>query len=174
MSETPGSSAASGCRQYFSPEDDIQAVWVDHISRAVRSIHIAAFGIENRAIIDALKAACGRGVEVTILLDHKQAALRSDAHVELAAAGATIIIKHSIVLLHDKMGVFDGQASIVGSWNLSGSAEQQDNSVCVFESDPTQAGRDEHAFEWMFHRETGLEYHPAVSQSVTVTAAIQE
>ena len=144
----------------FSPEDNLQQVWVSHIEHA-SIIHIACFGISNRVIADALETAIkDRHAHVVILEDKRQSALRSDLHDVIAGAGAQIIIKHSSALLHDKMAVFDpglpDECAIVGSYNLSQSAEAQDNSDVVFENDSIHANAVEKAWELMYRRETHM------------------
>ena len=142
----------------FSPEDDIQFAWVQEINKARKYIHIACFGISNPVIAQALESARSRGVEVILLEDNRQSRLRWDEHGALQSDGCEVIIKRSTVLLHDKMGVFDGKDAIIGSWNLSESAEKQDNSDVVFVNDPSVAQQTEKAWEWMFQRERGAPY----------------
>ena len=144
--------------QYFSPEEDLESIWVEHINAARESIHIACFGLSNRRIGDALAAAIRRGVRIVILEDQREAKQSGDLHGPLASAGCKIVIKRSKVLLHDKMGVFDGISAIVGSYNLSESAEEQDNSMVVLDNDPGDVQRDEAAWAAMFRREIGKTY----------------
>ncbi|MDQ2733142.1 MAG: phospholipase D-like domain-containing protein [Armatimonadota bacterium] len=150
--------------QFFSPGDDLESVWVSQVNAAQRSIHIACFGLSNTQIGEALASAShDRHVEVIIIEDNRQAKLPADLHNDLSAAGCHIVIKRSKVLLHDKLGVFDGEAAIIGSYNLSRSAEEQDNSAVVFEHDPVSAALDESAWERIFQRETGLSYNPGMN-----------
>lgn len=150
--------------QFFSPGDDLENVWISHVNAAKISIHIACFGLSNQRIGEALaRASRDRHVEVIIIEDNRQAKLPVDLHNELSAAGCHIVIKRSKVLLHDKLGVFDGEAAIIGSYNLSRSAEEQDNSAVVFEHDPASAAIDESAWERIFQRETGQGYSPSMS-----------
>lgn len=149
----------------FSPEDDIQSAWIQEINKSQKYIHIACFGISNPSIAQALESAKGRGVEVILLEDNRQSKLRWDEHGALEADGCEVIIKRSTVLLHDKMGVFDGKDAIIGSWNLSESAEKQDNSDVVFVNDPSVAQQTEKAWEWMFLRERGAPYRFGASSS---------
>lgn len=150
--------------QFFSPGDDLEGVWIAHVNAARQSIHIACFGLSNGKIGEALaSAAHDRHVEVIIIEDNRQAKLPMDLHTELSLAGCHIVIKRSKVLLHDKLGVFDGEAAIIGSYNLSQSAEEQDNSAVVFDHDPVSAAMDETAWERIFQRETGRSYNPGMS-----------
>jgi phosphatidylserine/phosphatidylglycerophosphate/cardiolipin synthase-like enzyme len=158
----------------FSPEDNLQQVWVSHIEHA-RVIHIACFGISNRAIASALETALKeRHARVVILEDRRQSALRSDLHDVIASAGAQIIIKHSSVLLHDKMAVFDpglpDECAIVGSYNLSQSAEEQDNSDVVFDDDSVHSNAVEKAWELMFRRET--HQGSSLNEPVAITRSV--
>ncbi len=156
----------------FSPEDDIQSAWIREINKARKYIHIACFGISNPVIAHALESARSRGVEVILLEDNRQSRLRWDEHGVLQSDGCEVIIKKSTVLLHDKMGVFDGKDAIIGSWNLSESAEKQDNSDVVFINDPSVAQQTEKAWEWMFQRERGAPYRfGAAPSSIPASSA---
>ena len=156
----------------FSPEDDIQSAWIREINKARKYIHLACFGISNPVIAHALESARSRGVEVILLEDNRQSRLRWDEHEVLQSDGCEVIIKKSTVLLHDKMGVFDGKDAIIGSWNLSESAEKQDNSDVVFINDPSVAQQTEKAWEWMFQRERGAPYRfGAAPSSIPASSA---
>jgi len=52
----------------------------------------------------------------------------------------------------------DDIAAIIGSWNLSQSAEAQDNSDAVFDREPAQVAKVEAAWERMFKREVRQDY----------------
>jgi hypothetical protein len=54
--------------------------------------------------------------------------------------------------------VFDDQAAIVGSWNLSQSAEAEDNSDAIFDGEAAQVAKVEAACELMFKREVRQNY----------------
>jgi hypothetical protein len=156
--------AAADVTLLFSPQDDIEKVWVDHIHAARSRIHIACFGLSNKAIAAALtEDPQTRHLEVIILEDHQQAQLAADKHRDLAAVGCHIIIKRAQVLLHDKLGVFADGAAIIGSSNLSQSAEAQDNSDAVFDGEPAQVAKVETAWERMFKREVRQDYAAGIN-----------
>lgn len=147
----------------FSPPDDIERAWVTHIAAARHRIHVACFGLSNRAIAASLSAAArDRHVEVIILEDQRQAGLAADLHRQVAAAGGHIIIKRSGALLHDKMATFDARAAILGSWNLSQGAARQDNATVVIDRELKSVARIEAAWRRMFKREMGQDYRPGM------------
>ena len=75
--------------------------------------------------------------------------------------------RRSALLLHDNLGTFDAceptAAALVGSYNLSQGAEQQDSSLVVFDDEPDRVTRVEAAWRRMFTRETGKHYTPTTA-----------
>jgi phosphatidylserine/phosphatidylglycerophosphate/cardiolipin synthase-like enzyme len=143
---------SGGLEIYISPRDDLQQVWLDIINAERSWAKLGVFGISNRPIVQALIEARKRSVSEFVLIDHKQACLHSDLHQELLEAGASVLIKHSSVLLHDKIGIFGQGVAILGSWNLSGSAEAQDNSLVVIR-DPAAVAQMDANWNWMLARD---------------------
>src|SRR5258707_1111863 len=54
---------------FFSPRGGAMAAILDEIGRAQRTVDVNAYLVTSRAIVDALEAAQGRGVQVRIVLD---------------------------------------------------------------------------------------------------------
>lgn len=156
------SSAPASAQVFFSPQEDLEKVWVQHIDGATRTIHLACFGISNARIAGALKKARDRGVEVILIEDNRQSSLAGDQYDRLSNAGCKVVIKRSKTLLHDKMGVFDGRSALIGSYNLSETAQDQDNSLVMIENIPAQVERCEAAWNQMFRREVGRAYQPGM------------
>lgn len=124
-----------GVQTYFSPDDDTQQVFLDLLSQAHQTIHIAIYSWHLPIAMDAVKAAIARGVKVYLLMDHSQ----STGHYEapevqgLVDLGAVVVIGTSRLhaILHDKYVVVDGLHVLSGSWNFSLSASKEANFLTV-------------------------------------------
>ena len=69
-------------------------------------------------------------------------------HDQLQVAGILVVIKPVNTLEHNKFCVLDGAVVIMGSWNWSNSAQQQDNSDVLITDCPNVT----HAFEAAYQR----------------------
>lgn len=137
----------------FSPQDDVEAVWVRLIDSATNRVYVSCFGLSNEGIAEALVRKAAQGVRVVVCVDRRQSKLFSDRTSSLAKQGVEVVRKRSTALEHNKLAVVDGQSAIVGSWNLSKSAQKQDNSVVVFWSLPVYAKPVEDAWQTIYERD---------------------
>jgi len=119
---------------YFSPYDDCEKQWIDIITKASSYVYVSCFGITNQNITNALCEVKKRGINVIVCTDkmqagNKTAKLREE---QFKQNNIPYIIKKKQVLEHNKMIAVDDKHGIIGSWNLSGNAQPQDNSIVVF------------------------------------------
>jgi len=115
----------------FSPYQNCEDVWVNVIDSAKQDIVISCFGLTNRRIGDRLIAKHKEGVKVLVLTDKRQSSSKYDLAQELSKNGIEVVVKKTTALEHNKMMVVDNKFGILGSWNLSGNAQKQDNSLIV-------------------------------------------
>lgn len=138
---------------YFSPYDNIEDRWVEMIESAKNSIHISCFGLTNQRIYEALVRKRAEGLRVLVCMDKMQAAGKHSLDEELSDNDVEVVIKPRHVLEHNKMIVVDGRSAIVGSWNLSETAQKQDNSVAVMINEPILALEVEEAILRIYNRD---------------------
>jgi phosphatidylserine/phosphatidylglycerophosphate/cardiolipin synthase-like enzyme len=101
------------------------------LESAKYEITLSCFGITNKRLGAILREKSRQGVKVLVLEDKMQSGGRADIHEELIADGVEVVIKKTTALEHNKMVVVDGKTAIIGSWNLSGNAQKQDNSMVI-------------------------------------------
>lgn len=122
---------------YFSPYDNCEKPWVDTIMKASSYVYVSCFGLTNGNITKALCDVSKKGIKVIVCTDKMQAGNKTALirEQELRQAGAEYVIKKIQVLEHNKMlfvrTIEGDQYAIIGSWNLSGNAQPQDNSIVV-------------------------------------------
>lgn len=139
---------------FFSPYDDCEKPWIDTIMKASSYVYVSCFGITNPNITKALCDKSKAGIKVIVCTDKMQAGNKTAKlrEQELKAAGAEYVIKKKQVLEHNKMVVVDDRYAIIGSWNLSGNAQPQDNGIVVFDY-PYIANKAKIAIERIYKRD---------------------
>jgi cardiolipin synthase len=117
--------------------DDIHTVWYVLMRSARTRIRLqSAYFSPDAALVDALKEAVGRGVEVDLLLpgphaDKRVTQLASEAtYSELASAGVRIW-NFQPAMMHAKVMVIDGAAALVGSSNVNRRSLDHDEEVAM-------------------------------------------
>ena len=82
------------------------------------------YGLTHAAIVDALLAAKGRGVDVALKLDKLESAGKTQAAMiaKLQAAGVPVEVLEQARLLHHKFAVIDGRYVVTGSYNWTDNA----------------------------------------------------
>jgi len=139
---------------YFSPYDDCEKQWIETITKASSYVYVSCFGITNANITKALCDKSKAGIKVILCTDKMQSGNKTAKirEQELKIAGAEYVIKKKQVLEHNKMIVVDDRYAIIGSWNLSGNAQPQDNSITVFDY-PYIACKVRNAIERIYNRD---------------------
>jgi cardiolipin synthase len=117
--------------------DDIHTVWYVLMRSARERIRLqSAYFSPDAALVDALKEAVARGVEVDVLLpgphaDKRVTQLASEAtYAELGSAGVRIW-NFQPSMLHTKIMVVDGAAALVGSSNVNRRSLDHDEEVAM-------------------------------------------
>jgi phosphatidylserine/phosphatidylglycerophosphate/cardiolipin synthase-like enzyme len=108
----------------FTP-GNAEALVVDAIRHAHRSVDVAAYSFTNPAIVDALIAAAQRGVQVRVVMDRGQYQESSSAANYIRRAGVPVKIDAQYAAMHDKFMVLDGDTVETGSFNYTRSAESR-------------------------------------------------
>lgn len=149
------SSAYAECtiEAYFSPYEDIEGLVVDELKVAGESIHCSLYGITNSRITEVLINRVSSGVDIRLCLDKTQSAGKHSTHRELKDAGVEVVIKKAGVLEHNKFCVIDNKTVVMGSYNFSGSAQKQDNSIVVMSKCDPVTEKFNNAFMRIYRRD---------------------
>ncbi len=126
--------ASVAIRTIFAPFDNTDGEFLDWLSSATKSIHTLVYGWHLPKMTDILIAKHQAGLDVSIILDHTQAAGKAESSevqrlvdAKIPFLEGTSPIHHQI--LHTKATVIDGCKVEFGSWNYSLSASQQSNTL---------------------------------------------
>jgi cardiolipin synthase len=135
--ETGAVAAAAAGRLVASP-DTSRAALTDLIAGAAASLAIETEELTDPAIIDALAAARGRGVDVTLVWPGPAGA--GVGFATLAAAGA-IVRALAQPAIHAKVVVADGRALYLGSANFTATSLDRNRELGLRLDDPDLARR---------------------------------
>ena len=123
---------------YFSP-GGVQSHLVSAIDRTTRSLDVAIYELSSKALINALKRAAQRGVQVRLIMDEQ--VLREHPE-DRDLAGVVHISIRTLEgrekrrgVMHNKFAVFDESRVVTGSYNWSQGAEYANYENALFEDD---------------------------------------
>lgn len=131
---------------YFSPEDNARQAVLDQIRLAQRRIVVSMFTYRDDRIARAMRDAARRGVDVTLIVEKKQADnTNSD---ETVASGGTNARVHVVAnvsspysAMHEKFAVFDDARVITGACNWTSTAFDYSNEDLLVIEDAALAAR---------------------------------
>ncbi len=125
-------------------DQHMKLAYLRAIDTAQHTIRIANPYFSDPDVSAHLRAAAGRGVEVTVVLPKtndmklEQSAER-DMYYALLKAGVRIYEYHGRPMAHQKVATFDGQISTIGSSNLDARSLWNNDEANVWSTDPAVA-----------------------------------
>lgn len=118
----------------FTPGTDCAATVAAAISASRTRVWLLGYGFTETRIVDALRAARRRGVDVRLVLDRSNAdgGMRSAA-AYVARLGVPVKIDRTVRIAHNKLILIDADTVIMGSlnWTKAGNTKNAEN-VHVF------------------------------------------
>src|ERR1051326_999256 len=112
----------------FTPGEDCISLIVAEIAQAQRPIRVQAFSFASTPILQALKLAHGRGVDVRVIVDKTSAGKsrsgsKYTAATYLTNAGIPVLVDTKVSIAHSKVMVIDAAVVITGSFNFTAAAQ---------------------------------------------------
>lgn len=132
----------------FSPDGGAESLVLKFIGSAKASIRLAAYAFTSPSVVRALLEAKRRGVDVAVVVDHKNNLQESRTNASREAlnlmvnAGIPTRTVSVYPIHHDKYIVVDGRHVETGSFNFTAAAAKRnsENALVVW-NDPTLAAR---------------------------------
>lgn len=115
------------------------------IDGTTRALDVYAEVMRDPAIMDALKRAAGRGVEVRLVMSGREGDDNSKERAALAAAGVQVHLVNR-VYIHAKMLLADGERAYIGSQNFTATSLDQNRELGLILDDPVALSRLERNF----------------------------
>ena len=147
-------SGVFGAEVYFSPSSDCEDRIVKAIEASTNEIVASVYSINNKKIVDALKAAKVRGVKVRVLSDRVQASQRSSKILEMLDSGLDVRVHSKFKIEHNKFGVYDGKLVSTGSFNWTGPAARSNSENCIFVDEPAIIAKYSERFAFLWEKNT--------------------
>lgn len=113
---------------YFSPDDSVQASFVELVNNARDSIYFLAFSFTADEIGEAVRARAADGVKVSGVMDDGQ--VNSNAGTEFdpfLQAGLDVLRDGNAGQMHHKIMIIDESIVIFGSYNFTKNAETRND-----------------------------------------------
>ncbi|MBB6669631.1 phospholipase D family nuclease [Cohnella nanjingensis] len=160
--DKPSTAAVSGPQLEWAftqadqhPEEQLIQV----IKGARRTLEVAIYSLTYPNIVQALKDAKKRGVEVRLMTDHIQSGgkTQKEALKLLGSAGIPIKINRHSGLMHLKMTVADREVATTGSFNYSKAASTTNDEMLVVIRNPEVAASFADEFERIWGDDKGYE-----------------
>ena len=120
---------------FFSPRGGCEKKVVELMTSATQTIDVAIYSLNNKAILESVKAAHKRGVKIRILLDRLQASGNREETLGIKQTGIDVRIHSVNKIQHNKFGIFDGKKVLTGSFNWTNSAEEANEENCLISDD---------------------------------------
>lgn len=123
---------------YFSPDDHIQASFIDLVNNAQHSIYFMAFSFTSDEIGDSVRARAVDGVTVAGVMEDEQ--INSNIGTEFDVfkqAGLDVFRDGNDGQMHHKVMIIDESIVIFGSYNFTNSAETKndENLIVIYNKD---------------------------------------
>jgi len=130
----------------FSPKGGCADQVIYWLGRANSSVHVLIYSFTYDPIGDAVLSTYHRGVDVKIVFEKDQVSKYSE-FFRLAAAGVSVRNDTNPNLMHTKVAIIDGHIVLVGSFNWSAAAENDNNEVLLVIRSADLAARLEAEFQ---------------------------
>lgn len=136
---------------YFSPDDDTAERLIDLILSAEESIDFLYYSFTSDGIADALLFQASQGVQVRGVFDsyQNQAGLGGE-YPRLSTQGLDVHLDAHPEKLHHKVLIIDQEIVVTGSYNLTRSAEVQNDENTLIIHDRDCATSFLREFEWIY------------------------
>ena len=141
---------------YFAPEDEVADHVVDHLKVAQHSIHFLAFSFTNDDIGAAMMTRAKAGVEVAGVFETTGSETQFSEYGKMKKANLDVLQDGNPYSMHHKVIIVDGREVMFGSFNFTGSADNDNDENLLIIDDPTIA----QAFEAEYQRVRSVALNP--------------
>jgi cell division protein FtsB len=137
----------------FSPKGGAASQVIYWLGRANKSVHVLIYSFTLDGIGDAVLGAYQKGIDVKVVFEKSQVSKYSE-YFRLAGAGVQVRNDTNPGLMHHKVAIIDGYMILVGSFNWSDAAEEDNNENLLVIRSKELASTFEQEFQeiWSFGR----------------------
>ena len=122
---------------------------------------VAVSVAQDSAVLEAVREAKKRGIDVKIIIDALNASARNSKHRELRLNGISVKTEKYAGKMHSKSMIIDDKYTIIGSMNFSYSGENKnDENLMVIENpEITKSYKDFFLYQWNRIDDKWLKYN---------------
>ena len=136
---------------YFSPDDDTGLRLIELILSAEKSIDFLYYSFTSDALADAIIYQAKEGVQVRGVLDaYQERTGQGGEYQRMKNQGVEVYLDSHPEKMHHKVMIIDQTTLVTGSYNLTRSAETQNDENTLIIHDATCAGIFLKEFEWIY------------------------
>ena len=126
-------------QNYFSPADNVIQAINDQLKQAKTSIHFMAFSFTEDSIGQVILDRAKAGVEVRGVFENTGSDTAYSEFGRMQKAKLDVLQDGNPYLMHHKIFIIDGQTVIVGSFNFSDNAQNQNDENLIMVDSPDMA-----------------------------------
>lgn len=132
----------------FTPGRDCASLVAAAVAGARERVWLMGYGFSEPTILQALKEAHSRRVDVKVILDRSNDNGRYSGATYMAKVGVPVLIDRTVKIAHNKLILIDRDVVVVGSlnWTKSGNTKNAEN-VHVFRGARLLANQHEAYFQ---------------------------
>lgn len=140
------------------PIFDCAKAIINLLDNVKKTVHIAIYSLTDPNIVDAIIRVYKRNVEVIVIADASQSAGKSQslAIKKLTESGVDVrLAVRQKALMHNKIGIFDGQTVATGSFNWTVHAEKSnDENLIIIDGEDVATKYETYVFQRILQNET--------------------
>lgn len=140
------------------PKFDCAKAIIDLFNQTKKTAHVAIYSLTEPDIVNAMIDAHKRGVDVAIVTDNTESksSYMADMISKLAQAGIDVrLATRQTALMHNKVGIFDGQIVATGSFNWTKNAEfRNDENLIIVDGEDVATDYEKYVFNRILDTET--------------------
>jgi phosphatidylserine/phosphatidylglycerophosphate/cardiolipin synthase-like enzyme len=140
------------------PKFDCASAVISLFSQVKKTAHVAIYSLTEPNIVNAMIAANKRGIKVAVVADNTESKNANMAAMikKLTKAGIDVrLAVKQTFLMHNKVGIFDGQTICTGSFNWTNNAEKNnDENLIVVDGADLAADYEKYVFQRILQNET--------------------
>jgi phosphatidylserine/phosphatidylglycerophosphate/cardiolipin synthase-like enzyme len=137
---------------YFAPEDKVAAKIVARLKQAARTIDFMAFSFTDDDIGNTVLERAKGGVKVRGVFENTGSETQYSEYGKMKQAGLDVWQDGNPYLMHHKVFIIDGKTVILGSFNFSQNAEEENDENLIIVDDTTLVAQFEAEFARVYEQ----------------------
>lgn len=140
---------------YFAPEDRVASKIIARLQKAQKSIYFMAYSFTDENISNVAIAKAKAGVKVRGIFERTGSETAFSAYPRMKAAGLEVLQDGNPYLMHHKVFIVDEATVILGSFNFSKNAEEENDENLIIVDDARLAKAFLEEFQRVYEKAQG-------------------